>query len=177
MPQVRALGAADTQRTTFADTWHRLAGSFAISEDTKPRVIDLDFPALPSGNGRTQKLIENGMEKITVGLCFVEANLYQTLSSPLFLIYSPQISLLWSTLLRLPTLLNHQPPLSPRRMRWMLSSKRPCTWTSNEPFRMANVHLMAISHYQMGLCSNDTNISAQVLSLHFWDVFTCEIAY
>lgn len=34
-------------------------GSFAISEDTKPRVINLDFPTLPSGNGRSQKLIEN----------------------------------------------------------------------------------------------------------------------
>ncbi|CAD6586286.1 MAG: hypothetical protein ASARMPREDX12_003050 [Alectoria sarmentosa] len=34
-------------------------GSFTISEDSKPRVINLDFPALPSGNGRSQKLIEN----------------------------------------------------------------------------------------------------------------------
>ena len=41
-----------------------LAGSFAISEDTKPRVINLDFPALPPGNGRSQKLVENGVEKI-----------------------------------------------------------------------------------------------------------------
>lgn len=177
MPQVRALGAAETQRTSFADTWHRLAGSFAISEDTKPRVINLDFPALPSGNGRPQKLIENGMEKIIVRLCCVEANLYQMLSSPLFLIYSHPTSLLSSTLLRLPTLLIHQPPLNPSRMRWILNSKRPCTWISNEPFRMTSVHLMAISHYQMGLCSNDTNISAQVLSLHSWDVFTCETAY
>lgn len=34
-------------------------GSFAISEDSKPRVINLDFPPLPSGDGRYQKLIEN----------------------------------------------------------------------------------------------------------------------
>lgn len=38
---------------------HNTAGSFAISEDTKPRVINLDFPTLPSGNDRSQKLIEN----------------------------------------------------------------------------------------------------------------------
>ena len=56
---------AETQLRSFADTWHRTAGSFAISEDTKPRVINLDFPALPSGNGRSQKLIENGTEVIT----------------------------------------------------------------------------------------------------------------
>lgn len=36
------------------------AGSFAIAEDTKPRVIMLDFPALPAGAGRSQKLVENG---------------------------------------------------------------------------------------------------------------------
>lgn len=34
-------------------------GSFAISEDTKPRVINLDFPPLPTGSERSQKLIEN----------------------------------------------------------------------------------------------------------------------
>ena len=46
----------------FTDVWHRIAGSFAISEDTKPRVIDLDFPVLPTGEDRSQKLMENGME-------------------------------------------------------------------------------------------------------------------
>lgn len=69
MRQVRASRSAEMQKSTFADTWHQLAGSFTISEDTKPRVIDLDFPVLPSGNGRSQKLIENGVEKITVRLC------------------------------------------------------------------------------------------------------------
>ncbi|KAM0794331.1 BIG/ATPase V1 complex, subunit S1 [Usnea florida] len=34
-------------------------GSFAISEDSKPRVINLDFPPLPAGDGRYQKLLEN----------------------------------------------------------------------------------------------------------------------
>ena len=52
----------------FADTWHYIAGSFAISDDTKPRVINLDFPALPSGKGRSQQLIENGMEENAVQL-------------------------------------------------------------------------------------------------------------
>ena len=64
---------AETQLRPFADTWHHIAGSFAISEDTKPRVINLDFPPLPSGNGRSQKLIENGTEIITILLCCAEA--------------------------------------------------------------------------------------------------------
>ena len=68
MRQVRNFGIAETQKRSLADTWHQLAGSFAISEDTKPRVINLDFPALPSGNGRSQKLIENGVEKCAVRL-------------------------------------------------------------------------------------------------------------
>ncbi|KAF6227418.1 hypothetical protein HO133_008862 [Letharia lupina] len=34
-------------------------GSFEISEDAKPRVINLDFPALPFGNARSQRLLEN----------------------------------------------------------------------------------------------------------------------
>jgi hypothetical protein len=36
------------------------AGSFTIAEDMKPRVINLDFPALPAGTGRSQRLVENG---------------------------------------------------------------------------------------------------------------------
>ena len=48
---------------SFADTWNRIAGSFAISEDTKPRVINLDFPPLSPSGDRTQELIENGVEK------------------------------------------------------------------------------------------------------------------
>lgn len=165
MRQVRASGAGNMQWRLFADIWHDKAGSFEISEDAKPRVINLDFPALPFGNGRSQRLVENGVEKITVRLCNVEANVNQTPSSPLSLTYSHQISSLSSTLLRLPTLLINQPPLSPSRMRWMLNSKRLCTWTSNETFRMKSVHLMAILHSQMVLCSNDTNILAQVLPL------------
>ncbi|CAF9908560.1 MAG: hypothetical protein ALECFALPRED_004675 [Alectoria fallacina] len=44
-------------------------GSFTIFEDTKPRVINLDFPALPSGNGRSEKLIENGAERPLLYAC------------------------------------------------------------------------------------------------------------
>jgi len=36
------------------------AGSFPISEDMKPRVINLDFPALPAGAEKSQRLVENG---------------------------------------------------------------------------------------------------------------------
>ena len=78
MRQVRLLAVAETRWRTVADTRHQLAGSFAISEDSKPRVINLDFPPLPAGDGRYQKLLENGAEKIIGGLFYVEANDYQT---------------------------------------------------------------------------------------------------
>ena len=38
----------------------RLAGSFAIADEDKPRVINLDFPAPPSGGARSTKLAEHG---------------------------------------------------------------------------------------------------------------------
>lgn len=41
------------------------AGSFTIAEDMKPRVINLDFAALPAGAGRSQKLVENGRLSFT----------------------------------------------------------------------------------------------------------------
>ncbi len=44
------------------------AGSFTIAEDMKPRVINLDFPALPVGAGRSQKLVENGRLPLTAFL-------------------------------------------------------------------------------------------------------------
>lgn len=69
----KSHAAAETPLRSFADACHRIAGSFAISEDTKPRVINLDFPALPSGNDRSQRLIENGMEGNTIQLCYVAA--------------------------------------------------------------------------------------------------------
>ncbi|KAL2046177.1 hypothetical protein N7G274_001624 [Stereocaulon virgatum] len=34
-------------------------GAFVIAEDARPRVINVDFPALPAGVGRSKKLIEN----------------------------------------------------------------------------------------------------------------------
>jgi len=40
--------------------WDLTVGSFAIADEMRPRVIDLDFPALPAGAGRSQRLIENG---------------------------------------------------------------------------------------------------------------------
>ena len=86
MRQVRASAVAEMRWRTVADTRNRLAGSFAISEDSKPRVINLDFPPLPSGDGRYQKLIENGEQKIIGRLCYLEANVYQTPSLPLSLI-------------------------------------------------------------------------------------------
>lgn len=78
MRQVKASAVAEMWWRTVADTRHQLAGSFAVSEDPKPRVINLDFPPLPSGDGRYQKLMENGAEKIIGRLCYVEANAYQT---------------------------------------------------------------------------------------------------
>ncbi|KAL8944490.1 MAG: hypothetical protein Q9216_000400 [Gyalolechia sp. 2 TL-2023] len=36
------------------------AGSFAIADDPNPRIIELEFPALPTGNKRASKLQENG---------------------------------------------------------------------------------------------------------------------
>lgn len=62
MHQVKIPRAAELQRG-HSLTRHHTAGSFVISEDTKPRVINLDFPTLPSGNGRSEKLIENGVDK------------------------------------------------------------------------------------------------------------------
>lgn len=41
--------------------WLLAAGSFNLAEDMKPRVINLDFPALPAGAGRSQRLVENGI--------------------------------------------------------------------------------------------------------------------
>lgn len=43
-----------------ADSAYSTAGSFAIAEEMRPRVINLDFPALPIGSGRSEKLVENG---------------------------------------------------------------------------------------------------------------------
>ena len=40
------------------------AGAFAIAEDARPRVINVDFPALPVGAGSSLKLIENGTRNI-----------------------------------------------------------------------------------------------------------------
>ena len=71
MRQVRLSTVAEMGWRTVADTTHQLAGSFAISEDSKPRVINLDFPPLPAGDGRYQKLLENGAEKIIGRLCYV----------------------------------------------------------------------------------------------------------
>ena len=75
MRQVRADAAAEMQFRSFADTWNCIAGSFAISEDTKPRVINLDFPPLFSNGDRTQKLIENGV-KVTVRLSSLQADIH-----------------------------------------------------------------------------------------------------
>ena len=145
MRQVRDYGAMEMQRRSIADIWPRIAGSFAISDDTRPRVINLDFPVLPTGSERSQKLIENGAEKITISPHSVEADIDQMPSSPLSLIYSPQTSLQWSTPLRLPTLFNGQPLPNPSPTRWMLNSKCPCIWISNETFRITSVHPMATS--------------------------------
>lgn len=64
MHQVRASEGREDPKRSFANTRLRIAGSFAIPEDTKPRVINLDFSTLPSGRGRSRKLIENGLKKI-----------------------------------------------------------------------------------------------------------------
>lgn len=158
----KSFWAAEMQWRSPSDKSYHAAGSFAISEDSKPRVINLDFPVLPVGKDRGQKLIENGMRTIAVRLGWMDANVYQTPSSPLSLICSHRTSSLSSILLRLPTLLTKRPLMSPSRTRWMLNSRRPCTWTSNETSRMTSARLMAISHCQRGPCSKDTNISAQV---------------
>ena len=90
MRQVRATRLRIGKRRSIADTWHHIAGSYAISDDTKPRVISLDFPPLPSDYGRPYQLIENGMEENAVELCHVEAYVYQTPSWPPSLMYSHQ---------------------------------------------------------------------------------------
>lgn len=173
----RLWGYIDTMEGDHSLIHGLIAGSFAISEDTKPRVINLDFPPLPTGSERSQKLIENGAEKSTDLLCIVEAKIYQMPSSPPSLISFHQTSLLSCTLLHLPMLLINQPLLSRSPTRWMLNSKCPCIWTSNETFRIISVHLMATLLYQMDLCSNDINISAQVVPLHPWEVSTCGTAH
>lgn len=38
-----------------------LAGSFAIDDEARPRVISLDFPPLPAGRGKKSRLLEHGM--------------------------------------------------------------------------------------------------------------------
>ena len=42
-------------------TSNNVAGSFAIADESKPRVINLDFPAPPHGKGREGKLLEHGI--------------------------------------------------------------------------------------------------------------------
>lgn len=56
------------------------AGSFTIAEDMKPRVINLDFPALPAGAGRSQQLVENGKLSFTASLDNRLADLIRRLS-------------------------------------------------------------------------------------------------
>ena len=80
MRQVRATRPRIGKRRSIADTWNHIAGSFAISDDTKPRVINLDFPPLPSDHGRPYQLIENGIQEDAVELCYGEAYVYQTFS-------------------------------------------------------------------------------------------------
>lgn len=41
----------------------RSAGSFSFVDDTKPRVVNLDFPTLPTSSDRAAKLAENGLYK------------------------------------------------------------------------------------------------------------------
>ena len=48
-------------RTYPADEGFPIAGSFEIADDMRPRVIHLDFPALPTDKSkRGLKLAENG---------------------------------------------------------------------------------------------------------------------
>ena len=63
---LRVDASSKTKRYQFQNEIYMLtlpnpAGSFAISDEMRPRVINLDFPALPSGAARAQKLVENGM--------------------------------------------------------------------------------------------------------------------
>ena len=44
----------------LANRWIIAAGSFTIADEMRPRVINLDFPLLPDGAERAQKLVENG---------------------------------------------------------------------------------------------------------------------
>ena len=90
MRQVSATGRRIGKRRAIADIWHHIAGSYAISDDTKPRVISLDFPPLPSDYGRPHQLIQNGIEENAVELCCVDAYVYQTRSWLPSLMYSHQ---------------------------------------------------------------------------------------
>ena len=52
------------------------AGSFAIDDERRPRVISLDFPPLPSDGSRKSKLLEHGTLNRTfptLALTFVDA--------------------------------------------------------------------------------------------------------
>ena len=43
-----------------ADPHHSPAGQFTILDDSRPQVITVDFPAPPTGVGKSQKLVEHG---------------------------------------------------------------------------------------------------------------------
>ncbi len=47
-----------------ADPYHSAAGQFTILDDPRPQVITVDFPAPPTGVGRSQKLVENGTKTL-----------------------------------------------------------------------------------------------------------------
>ena len=41
-----------------------LAGSFAIDDEARPRVITLDFPPLQAGSQEESRLLEHGMTQV-----------------------------------------------------------------------------------------------------------------
>ncbi len=75
-----------------------LAGTFSIVDDMKPRVINLDFPDIPTGSGRAAKLAENGLYKS----CSDEASSFTTstdalLSSFLDMLPSTKNTVIYTT--------------------------------------------------------------------------------
>lgn len=54
----------DDMSRSDADPYYSAAGQFTILDDSRPQVITVDFPAPPTGIGRSQKLVENGTKTL-----------------------------------------------------------------------------------------------------------------
>lgn len=142
-----------------------IAGSFVINDDVKPRVIDLDFPALPTGDGRASKLFENGALINPPPCSQSSTDNFQMLFWLPSLTFSPQTNTQSSILQRLATLLPMQNTPALSRTRWTASFKRPCTWISNETYLVTSEQMTVMPIFQMDRYLSDINFLAQVSAL------------